>query len=153
MNLLPWARTTNGKIGPVDLPKNENGWVCLKEYWFSKWIPADFMFVVMTSFSNRFVYYDVITSVIISQMKHAKLNTTLQCILIYHCMYSYNSLAETTRDHTWMGWFLLNINYKQVFCLVPTCTKLHEVKNSNQKTIKFILIPMYHKFNNQYCHS
>ena len=25
------ARTTNGKIGPVDLPKNENDRVCLKE--------------------------------------------------------------------------------------------------------------------------
>ena len=26
----------NSKIGHVDLCKNENGWVCLKEYWFSR---------------------------------------------------------------------------------------------------------------------
>ena len=56
----------NGKIGPVDLSKIENGWVCLKEYWFSKWIPADFMSVVMMSFSNRFLNYDVIIRVIIT---------------------------------------------------------------------------------------
>ena len=63
------ARTTNGKIGPVDLSDNENGWVCLKEYWFSKWIPADFMYVVMTSFSDRFLNYDVIERVIVTEIQ------------------------------------------------------------------------------------
>ena len=53
------GRTTKGKIGPVDFSKNEDGRVCLKEYYISKkeyyiskWIPAEFMFVFMTSFSN-----------------------------------------------------------------------------------------------------
>ena len=34
--------TTNGKIDPVYLAKYENGWVCLKENWLSKLVPADF---------------------------------------------------------------------------------------------------------------
>ena len=63
------ARTMNGKFGPVNCSRNENGWVCLKEYWFSKWIPADFMSVVMTSFSNRFLNYDVINSVITTEIQ------------------------------------------------------------------------------------
>ena len=54
------ARTTNGKIGPVDLPKNKNGWVCLKDYWLIKWIHADFKFVVIAWFSNWFLSNDVI---------------------------------------------------------------------------------------------
>ena len=57
----------NGKSGPVDLNENENGRVCLKEWYLSKWIPADFLAVVMMSFSNWFLHYDVIDSVILSQ--------------------------------------------------------------------------------------
>ena len=53
------------KIGPVDLSKNENDWVCPKEYYISKWIPADILSVGMTSFSNWFLNYDVINSVIL----------------------------------------------------------------------------------------
>ena len=54
------ARATNGKYGPVDWFENENDWEGLKEWLFSKWIPADFIPVVMTSFSNPFLHYDVI---------------------------------------------------------------------------------------------
>ena len=58
-----------GKFGPVNLSKNENEWVCLKEKLFSKWIHADIMSVVMTSFSNWFLNYDVIKSVIITEIQ------------------------------------------------------------------------------------
>ena len=39
-------------MGPEDLSKNENenDWAGLKEWLFSKWIPADSMFMVVTSF-------------------------------------------------------------------------------------------------------
>ena len=63
------ARATNSKYGPVDLLKNENDWEGLKEWIFSKWIPADLMSVVMTSFSNWFLHYDVIKSVIITEIR------------------------------------------------------------------------------------
>ena len=63
------ARATNSKYGPVDLLKNENDREGLKEWLFNKWIPADFMSVVMTSFSNRFLHYDVINSVIITEIQ------------------------------------------------------------------------------------
>ena len=66
---LQKARATNGKYGPVDLSKNENDWEGLKVWLFSKWIPADFMSVIMTSFSNRFLYYDVINSVFITEIR------------------------------------------------------------------------------------
>ena len=62
------ARTTNGKYGPVSLSKNEHDWEGHKEWLFSKWIPANFMSVVMTSISNRFLHYDVINSVIITEI-------------------------------------------------------------------------------------
>ena len=61
------ARDTNSKYGPVDLLKNENDWECLKEWLFSKWIPAEFY--IVTSFSNRFLHYNVINSVIISEIR------------------------------------------------------------------------------------
>ena len=43
-----------------------------KVFWrwlFSKWTPADFMSVVLTSFSNRFLHYDVMNSVIITEIR------------------------------------------------------------------------------------
>ena len=43
--------TTNGKM-TLTFAKNENVWVGLKEWSFSKLIPADFVSVVVTSFSN-----------------------------------------------------------------------------------------------------
>ena len=49
--------------------KNDHCWIYLEEYWFSKWIPADFMSVVMTSFLNRFLNYDVINSAIITEIQ------------------------------------------------------------------------------------
>ena len=63
------ARATNGKYGPVDLSKNENDWEGLKDWLFNKWILANFMSVVMTSFSNRFLHYDAINSVIITEIR------------------------------------------------------------------------------------
>ena len=49
------ARTTNSKIGPVDLSKHENiEYNYLKEYWFSKWIPAD-----MTSLLNSVIITEI----------------------------------------------------------------------------------------------
>ena len=50
-------------------PCRLNSWVCLKEYCFSKWIPAYFMSVVMTSFSNRFLNYDVMNSVTVNEIQ------------------------------------------------------------------------------------
>ena len=68
------ARATNGKYGPVNLSKNENDWEDLKEWLFSKLILADFMSVVMTSFSNQFLHYDVINSVIITEIRLLRWN-------------------------------------------------------------------------------
>ena len=63
------ARATNSKYGPVDLLKNENDWEGLQEWLFSEWILADFISVVITSFSNRLLHYDVINSVLITEIR------------------------------------------------------------------------------------
>ena len=69
-NKIQRARPTMGKIGPVDLFKNEKkSWVGIKHWYLNKWIPADQVSVVMTSFSDQFFHYDVINSVIITEVQ------------------------------------------------------------------------------------
>ena len=59
----------NDKIGHANLSQNENDRVSLKEKQFSKGIPAPIMSVVITSFPNKFLDYDVINSVIITKIQ------------------------------------------------------------------------------------
>ena len=72
VGIVTWmhvARATNDKYDPVDKSRNENDWEVLKEWLFNKRIPADFMSVVMTSFSYPFLHYDVINCVIITEIR------------------------------------------------------------------------------------
>ena len=78
------ARAMNSKIGPVDLSKNENDWEGLKEWQFSKWIPADFMSVVMTSFSNRLLHYHVIITLIWLLVEISKISMLFSHTCISH---------------------------------------------------------------------